>query len=376
MRNFIGKTPRMILMIIFMVALALPAKAETTTKKKEDEAHKKTSESATHPKKASATTQKKEATTHKKASAANKKKASSSTAKQNADTEPKVAIVNGSVITQKAFDQELILMKAQIEQSGQKVEDNQMPEFRKHVLNQLITAELLYQESQQKGIIIPNDRSKQYFDDIKKRSPSEEAFNKELAAMKTTEEEMRLKISKALAIQELITKYLATDTTVTDDEAKALYDSRPELFKKPESIKASHILIKVAPNASQADKDEAMKKIKEIQERINKGEDFAELAKTYSQCPSAPNGGDLGYFTQGQMVKPFEDAAFSLAPGAVSNIVETQFGYHLIKAIDKKGPETVSFETAKENIKKNLSKNKSKQQLDAHIAKLMETAKI
>jgi peptidyl-prolyl cis-trans isomerase C len=369
MRNFIDKTLRLVMMITIMIAFALPAAAEKSNEKN------KASESSTHKKKDSATT-KKEATSSKKASAANSKKAPASTTKQKADTEAKVAIINGSVITQKAFDQELILMKAQVEQSGQKVEENQMPEFKKHVLNQLVTAELLYQESKQKGIKVPDDRSKQYLDDIKKRSPSEEAFKQELVAMKTTESEMLFKIGKALAIQELITKHLTTDSAVTDDEAKALYDSRPELFKKPESIKASHILIKVAPNASQAEKDEAMKKMKEIQEKVSKGEDFAELAKANSQCPSASNGGDLGFFTRGQMVKPFEEAAFSLAPGAVSSIVETQFGYHLIKTMEKKEPETVAFDAAKENIKKNLSKNKNKQQIDAHIQKLMETAKI
>ena len=102
----------------------------------------------------------------------------------------------------------------------------------------------------------------------------------------------------------------------------------------PGNIRASHILISYAGverTSATRTKEEAEQLIKDIKAKIDGGERFEELAKTYSDCPSAEKEGDLGFFKKGQMVKPFEDAAFALKPGEVSDIVETKFGYHIIK---------------------------------------------
>lgn len=363
---------RIIFFIFFVSVFALPAAAEKESpdKKPEDKkaavvkSEKKAAETKSEKKVAETKSEKKAAATK------NDKKA------VTAKSEKKAAIVNGAIITQRAFDQEITVLRAQIEQSGQRIEDNQMDEFKKHVMNQLVSTELLYQDTKEKGIKVTDEQLAKYLADVMTRFPSEEEFKKGLAEMNMTEDEMKLKLRKSLAIQELVTKHVALGTEVSDEEARAFYDMRSELFQQPEAVKASHILIKVAPEAAQPDKDAAMTQIKGIQEKINKGDDFAELAKQNSDCPSAPNGGDLGFFSKGQMVKPFEDAAFALAPGTVSDIVETQFGYHLIKAVEKKKSELVAFETAKEKIKKSLSKEKSKQKVDAHIDMLMAKAKI
>jgi len=337
-------TLRIIFLVFFLATFTLPAAAEKASSDKKPEGKKAVA-----------------AKSQKKTAAAEEKKA---------------AIVNGSVITQRAFDQEVTVLRAQIEQSGQKIEDKQIDEFKKHVMNQLVSTELLYQDSKEKGIKISDEQLATYLADVMKRFPSEEEFKKGLSEMNMTEAEMKIKLRKSLAIQELVTKHVALETEVTDDEAKAFYDMRQELFQVPESVKASHILIKVATGATQPEKEAAMTKIKELQEKVKNGEDFAELAKKNSECPSAPNGGDLGFFSKGQMVKPFEDAAFALAPGDVSDIVETQFGYHLIKAVERKKNDVIAFDTAKEKIKKNLSKEKTKQKIDAHIDVLMAKAKI
>ena len=102
----------------------------------------------------------------------------------------------------------------------------------------------------------------------------------------------------------------------------------------PGSVRASHILIAYdgAERAtSTRTKEEAMALAEDIHKKAMAGEDFEELAKAYSDCPTAPRGGDLGFFQKGRMVKPFEDAAFALEPGKVSGVVETKFGYHIIK---------------------------------------------
>jgi peptidyl-prolyl cis-trans isomerase C len=113
-------------------------------------------------------------------------------------------------------------------------------------------------------------------------------------------------------------------------------DNAPKLVQPapPGTVRASHILISYAGTSVETatrTKEEAHKLAEDLLARLNKGESFEELAATYSDCPSAEAGGDLGFFGKGRMVKPFEDAAFGLKPGQVSGIVETQFGYHIIK---------------------------------------------
>ena len=119
---------------------------------------------------------------------------------------------------------------------------------------------------------------------------------------------------------------------VSEADARAYFDAHPDEFKMPERVHASHILVKVDPNASDASKAESRKKLEGIKARLDGGEDFAKLAEENSDCPSSAKGGDLGFFTRGQMVAPFEEAAFALNPGDTSDVVETRFGFHLIKS--------------------------------------------
>ena len=106
--------------------------------------------------------------------------------------------------------------------------------------------------------------------------------------------------------------------------------------RTPSSVRASHILIQVYPDDSQKEKKLAREKIENILMQAKAGENFAELARKYSEGPSSINEGDLGFFSRDMMVKPFEDAAFSLMKGEISDVVETQFGYHIIKVTDQK----------------------------------------
>ena len=124
-------------------------------------------------------------------------------------------------------------------------------------------------------------------------------------------------------------------------------------------VKARHILIRVAPESSQEDKKKAWRKQKDILKRIQGGEEFEKLANEFSDDQGTKSkGGDLGFFPRGRMVKTFEDAVFALKPGEVSNVVETQFGYHIIKVDDHKEPSIEPFESVKEKINEKLPPGK------------------
>ncbi len=287
-----------------------------------------------------------------------------------------VAVVNGSIITQGEFDRVLDYELRRAAQSGQQIPDAQMPKMQNSILDSLIVGELLLQESKKKGIQVKPETVTEQLTNIKKRFPSEAEFNKALEENKMTESKIKADIERDMAIQQLLEKEVDQKVQITDEESKTFYDTNPQLFQQPERVKASHILIKVDEGATEEKKAEARKKIKEVQQKVQKGEDFAELAKTYSEGPSAPKGGDLGLFGRGQMVKPFEDAAFSLKPNETSDIVETKFGYHLIKVVEEQPAKKVAYADVQERINKHLKDQKLRTERQLYFDKLKKDAKI
>ena len=297
-------------------------------------------------------------------------------AEKNDPSIDKIAIINGSVITKEEFNRELNQVKQKILQRGQKISSTQLENIGNKILEDLIDLELLFQESHNNGIKVKKEKIDSQIRALKQKLPNNAEFEKRLTKLKLSESALRLKIKKGIAIQELVETRIAQGIKISDEESKVFYDTNPDLFKQPEQVKASHILIKVAPGANEITKSEAKQKLRQIQQKLNKSEDFAMLAKEFSECPSKIKGGDLGYFRRGQMGKSFEDAAFSLKPEKVSDIVETQFGYHLIKVVDKKLETTIPYEDVKNNLVQHLKQEKTKQKVKLYIQTLREKAKI
>lgn len=154
---------------------------------------------------------------------------------------------------------------------------------------------------------------------------------------------------------------LQSQVTVTDGEIRTYYDEHRSEFSTPELRKAAHILIAVDPKASDADKQAAKTKAEQVLKEVKaEPSKFAELAKKYSQDPgSAANGGDLGMFGRGMMVKPFDDAVFKMLVGEVSNLVMTDFGYHIIKLLAVKGGKTQSLNEVKSAIAQKIKTQKA-----------------
>jgi len=288
----------------------------------------------------------------------------------------KVASVNGAVITQGEFDREMIRFHQQFASTGRSFNESQLPDLKKVVLENLINRELLYQESNNVGIKIEEKAVNDQLDILKKRFPNENEFKTALLDMKISETALKSQLRKSMAIQQFVDKEIVQKINIPEKEAKAFYDGNPNSFKEPEQVRARHILIKVESGADESKKAEARKKLKEVQKRLGEGEDFEALAKEYSEGPSGAKGGDLGYFNRGQMVKPFEDVAFALHPGKVSDIVETQFGYHLVKVIDKKPESTIGYEQIKDRLQDYLKQQKVRKEVDLYIEKLKGKAKV
>jgi parvulin-like peptidyl-prolyl isomerase len=185
-------------------------------------------------------------------------------------------------------------------------------------------------------------------------------------------ENLEFFLNNALAY-EYLQKEVAGKVTVSEDEMKTYYETNQDKFMTPEAVRARHILIRADRTASEEDK----KKAEDILKRIKAGEDFAKLASDLSDDPgSKPRGGDPGFFQRGRMVKPFEEAAFALKPGEVSGIVESPFGYHIIKVEERKESALEPYDQVKENIHQKLLQDKRKSKVDEFIEKAMEDAKV
>ncbi len=297
-------------------------------------------------------------------------------AEEKKPADSKVAEINGVVITQEQFDKELNIHLDRVSRQGRQVSDDQLATLKKDILEGLIEREVLSQESQKAGIKITDQTIDEQLAAIKKRFPSEAEFKTALSKMNLTEDEVKAQIARGLAIRELIEQQITSKIVITDAETRAYYDGNPQMFKQPKQVKASHILIKVDAGAAEAQKAEARKKIENVQQKLKDGGDFAELAKEYSEGPSKAKGGDLGYFRRGQMVGPFENAAYAMKTNEISDIVETRFGYHIIKVYDKKPEQTLAYADVKDKLSQRMQQEKVEKEANQYINQLKKNAKI
>jgi peptidyl-prolyl cis-trans isomerase C len=284
------------------------------------------------------------------------------------------ASVNGKVIKRAELEREILNLTHRY---STQMQNSTIPDdIESEALDNLITKELLYEASRKAQIKVEDSEVDKNLQQEISKFPNKEAFDSVLKRENITEDELKSAIRYGIAIQTYVEDMYVSKTSVLDEELKTYYDSNPALFKHPEMVKASHILIKLDPQADEAQKIEARKKIDDIAKKLTAGEDFAELAKNYSECPSSANGGDLGSFRRGQMVQAFEDAAFSMNPGEISPVVETHFGFHIIKVSEKQPEGTFPFEEVKPQIQQVLTREKVQKLLEKDIENLKSKADI
>lgn len=276
------------------------------------------------------------------------------------------AIVNGKAITRLAFDNEMARIKQRFQNKSQK-NDAQLDNIRMEILDILIGGELLYQASVDKKVQISKEEIQNEMDKVSKLFPETDSFKNTF-----TEEDIKRKI----AIEKFITQEFSDTTIISDEEGTKYYKDNLDDFTKPEQVMASHILINVPIGMTVELKAKALEKIEDIQRQLTEGADFAELAKQYSEDSTAQNGGSLGYFMRGQMVEEVEKAAFTTDPGKISDIVETDFGYHIIKVLDKKPMVIIAYEEISDKLKAYLKQQKVQKAVDSFIKDQRKSAAI
>lgn len=285
-----------------------------------------------------------------------------------------VAVVNGVKIAEDEVTQLIDVMRRSNFVPPDSITKGSTPEEkqRNFAIDRLIDRTLALQDAQKMKIVpLPAEIDQQ----ITQFKASMGAGDSLPAGL--TEALLRQNITDDLTINQYFEKTLIEKIQLDSNEVRQYFASHPEMFAGQDQVHARHILFRLDQGASDSMRTAVSQKAQNVLSQAKKGQDFAELARKHSEDPgSGPQGGDLGFFGRGQMVKEFEDAAFGLEPGQVSGIVESPFGLHIIKMEEKKPAEPLQFEVVRPQLEQYLKNQKVQSGVEARLEELRAKAKI
>ena len=295
--------------------------------------------------------------------------------------DPVAVKVDGSPITKGEVEQEMQRNFAQqLQQMGQFPPEHQTAmrlQMEKQVVNQLIGRVLMTNAAKREGIKVEDAEISERMKEVLGVAMPEGTMDEFLKQTGMTEEKLRSELRENILVRKLIDQQTADVEKPTAEDVKEFYTSQKDQFKEPESVKARHILVRTMG----VPEEEHAKKRAQIEE-IRKGlladekADFAKVAMEKSEGPSAPQGGDLGQFGRGQMVPEFEEAAFTQKVGTIGEVIQTQFGYHIIKVEERNEARDLPFDEVKEKIDQYLLRQKKNDKMKELIDQWRAAAKI
>jgi len=274
------------------------------------------------------------------------------------------ATVNNRVITRQALQREIERVGSRF--AGAAKDAREEKQFKKEILDILIGGELLYQASRDDGITVGADEVRAELAKVNASLPESQRSHP------FTSEE----IERKLAIEKFIASRFADTTVITDEQGENFYRENIDDFTRPENITVSHILIKCPPDADENTRQRALDKIKDIQQRLSEGADFAAMARQYSEDGSAPQGGSLGIVIRGQLSEALERAAFALEPGQTSDVVASEAGFHLIRVEAKEPTYVIPYSEIKDKLKAYLRQREINRKIDEFIKRQRASADI
>jgi parvulin-like peptidyl-prolyl isomerase len=252
-----------------------------------------------------------------------------------------------------------------------------LKQLRVEAMDLMIEQELVKQAAESEGISgDPSDVGKT-IDELSAVFDSEDQFRMKLESDGFTEESFRRHVERMAAAKVYLDRIRADAADVRDAEVEEFYEENEDRLTLPEQVRVRHILLTWKPMGTQDDRAAIRKQMEPILERARAGEDFAKLAREFSEDSATKgNGGDTGLFNRGTMVPPFEEAAFSLEPGEVSEPVDTVFGVHIIKLEERQEPRLLPLDQVREQLRDYLRDEKMETAVDAKIDELRAAADI
>jgi len=276
-----------------------------------------------------------------------------------------VAKVNGLEISKTELLRRAEALKAQIPPS------EVPPDFYRRVLDDLIGDELLYQAVEAKNLAPTEAEIESEFENQSQSFGGLVAFAEALAKQGISREQVKLDLKKEIGIQRMVERDLVPQVTVSEEEKRTYYDGNPEAMQKSSEFRVAHILIQVPADAPPGVKEAAYKKTTALWSMIEVGQDFGDLARRNSGDPgSKDNGGELPWMSKGETVPPFEAAAMALEIGEMSDVVETQFGFHILKLLERRGGGLIPYEDVQARIEEFLKKLNLQKRLETEVETL------
>jgi len=288
-----------------------------------------------------------------------------------------VAKGKGFEIKRAQLDDAVISLKSTALARGQTIPPDQAAMLDQQVLDRLIQIQILLGKATEDDKTKGQELFKKRFDMVRTRAGSDEVLNRQLKSVGMNQDDLKAKMIEEATAESVLDREL--QIAISDDAVKKYYDDNPARFEQPEMVRASHILLMTSDPATHADLSDDKKAAKrklaeELVKRARAGDDFAKLAKEYSEDPGSKDKGGEYTFPRGQMVAEFEAVAFALKTNEVSDVVTTQFGYHVIKSSEKIPAKKVELSKVSPDIKEYLKQQATQKQLPAYMDKLKKDA--
>ena len=286
-----------------------------------------------------------------------------------------VARINGTNVTREELERSVRSAETQARQVVP-------PQFRdqvyRRVLDRLIDFHLLLQESQKRELVVSDTEVDAEIARIRATYPTIEAFEQQLQDWDSSLYALRKETRRDLLVAKTVEMELVPAVALDDEVVRAFYEQHPDQFTGTEAMQASHILVGIPANADSAARKQARGAAVKIWEQaITAGADFAGLARKHSTDETtAADGGNLGFIERGQTVPPFEAALFALTPGEISEVVESPFGFHIIRAGEYLENSLVPFEQVREQILNILVRQERQLLMTEFLARLREAGNV
>jgi parvulin-like peptidyl-prolyl isomerase len=300
------------------------------------------------------------------------------TACQTPSTPPEelVAKVNGDGITKSVFEAAVERNMARYKGKGQKLPPGIEQRIQESVLRRLIDDKVVALKASELGISVTEQALAEKFNEHKARFRTDEAFQDYLRRSNNTAENMKKDLRRNMLRDQVVEK-MSGAIDVGTEEVQKYYDDNLKRFIQKEQVKVSRILVRVAPKAEGAELNKAQAEAKKIRAKAAKKDaNFSAIARESSNGPEASRGGELGWLSRGRMPPEFDEVAFKLEPGQVSDVVKTRLGYEVIMVSEKKAERQRPFEEVQKNIENSLTARKRNQKRREVLRELKSTAKV
>ena len=275
----------------------------------------------------------------------------------------------GIEVKRSQVDEAFVQFKANLTARGQVLPEGKRDLVESQLLDRFVIAKLLVKRATDEDKKTARTEADKFVAGTKQQAGSDESFQRQLGAMNFTSEQFDAQVLERAICEEVVDRELRSHVNITDEQLKKFYDENGEQFERPETVRAAHILLATrdvvtGQEVSEETKKERRQQIDKILDRAKKGEEFAALAREYSEDPASKNAGGEYTFARGQFRNPeFESAAFALKTNEISGVITTAFGYHIIKLYEKMPAQKLELAKVKDDLKDGLSRREVQEKL-------------